>query len=202
MRRIVIASTILALVLASGASAHHKQGHAVPPGQLKKQAAPLPAPTPSDDPGLVQAINREDGWRVFVDERYGFTIELPFGMFEIVEKTARGLSLRAPQTEAAIEVYGSHSAAGFDPEQFVDAIVQADRVREVTYTAGGRSWFVLSGFYSGAEAGDAVIFYTKFMFSADGTRLAAFEISFPAREKPRFEEVVERIEDSFTSPRS
>lgn len=196
MRLVIVAAAVLTLAFGSGAGAHHKAGHGMPPGQLKKGTPSVHAQVPSGD--YVQTIATDAGWRLFEDERYGFAIELPFGIFDTIERTARGLSLRDPETGAIIEVYGSDSPTGYDPQQFVDAIVEADRVREVTYSAGGQSWFVLSGFYSGAEAGDDVIFYTKFVFSADRSRLAAFEISFPARDKPQFAQVVERIEDSFT----
>ena len=89
------------------------------------------------------------------------------------------------------------SAAGF-----ADMLSHADRVAEVTYRTGGRSWFVLSGYYQrlGFEE-EELIFYAKFMFSPDLERFAAFEISYPADEKQRFDAVVERLEESFRRPR-
>ncbi len=151
----------------------------------------------------VQTVATRAGerWRRYVDDRYGFAIDLPGSLFDPIERTDRGISLRAPRYGAMIEVYAAENPEGFSPREFVAAIEEADRVRQVTYRAGGKSWFVLSGFYSAREGGDAVIFYTKFMFSPDRSRLAAFEISFPARQKPRFAPIVEHIEDSFTGPR-
>ena len=78
---------------------------------------------------------------------------------------------------------------------------KSDRIEEVTYRAGGRSWFVLSGYYTDNDGFDEpMIFYAKLMFSPDRSQVAAFEISFPKSEKPRFAPLVEHIENSFTPP--
>ena len=198
MRALSFAAGVLALAFSSGALANHKPSHPKPPAHVKLLEKPGAQLAASSTQGDASAL-RADTWGTYVDDRYGFSVDLPIGLFNPVEKNARGISLRAPRYGAVIDVYASENPNGFDPEQFVTEIENADRVREVTYRAAGKSWFVLSGFYSKTEAGDAVIFYTKFMFSADRSRLTAFEISFPAREKPRFASVVERIEDSFTN---
>jgi hypothetical protein len=142
-----------------------------------------------------------EGWTRYADPGHSFTVELPFGSFQTSQKEKNSISLRSP-LGAEIDVYASEKLDGFNPRQFVAAIEKADRIRKVTYRAGGKNWFVRSGFYARTDQGDAVIFYTKFLFSADHRRLAAFEISFPAREKPQFASVVERIEDTFSGPSS
>ena len=192
MRPLGLVVCVLTLSLCSGASADHKASHPKPPSHARMLSAPLAIMTPAA--GQMDAT----GWRTYVDELNRFKVDLPLGLFDPVMKYARGISLRAPLYGAVIDVYSSTDANGFDPKQFVAEIENADRVRAVTYRAAGKHWFVLSGFYSKTEAGDAVIFYTKFMFSADRSRLTAFEISFPASAKPRFANVVERIEDTFT----
>lgn len=50
------------------------------------------------------------------------------------------------------------------------------------------------------ERGDELIFYAKFMFSTNLSHLAAFEASYPATDRKRFDAIVERMEDSLTSP--
>jgi len=82
-------------------------------------------------------------------------------------------------------------------------VSRADRIREVTYRAQGRGWFVLSGYYQrdGEERQD-LIFYAKFMFSSDRSVFSGFEISYPAANKRRLDRVVTRLEKSFRGPRA
>jgi hypothetical protein len=142
------------------------------------------------------------GWQRYFDESYSFEVDLPLGLFEASEDSSRGLRFHEISGFGEIQVYGADNPRGLPPRAFVTALEDAERIAEVTYRAEGQSWFVLSGYYADDEGlGEPLIFYTKFMFSADRSRLAAFEISFPARQKPRFADMVERIEDSFSGPR-
>ena len=172
----------------------------MPPGQAKK-LGPEVIPPAIDGRAFAIASSEDFGWRYYADDAYGFDIDLPLGVFEIDESPARGLHLYEPSGFAEIEVYGADNPRGLPPRAFVEALEDADRIAEVTYRAEGRSWFVLSGYYADEEElGEPLIFYTKFMFSADLTRVSAFEISYPLSEKHRFDAVVTRIEKSLTPP--
>lgn len=80
----------------------------------------------------------------------------PLEPFKVTKRSDRRISLSAPSLGAAIYVYAAEKAGGFNPKQFVSAIEKADRIREVTYRAGGGTWFVRSGFYSRTDAGEPV----------------------------------------------
>src|SRR5690606_5326981 len=98
----------------------------------------------------------------------------PFGDDDVLRLYERG-------GDAMIEVYGGENADGLSAAGFADMLAGADRIAEVTYRAGGRSWFVLSGYYERLGFEDEeLIFYAKFMFSPSRERFAAFEISYPA----------------------
>lgn len=56
-----------------------------------------------------------------------------------------------------------------------------------------------SGYYDHGEGQDT-IFYTKVLFPLDHKTFSAFEITFPARDKPRFAALVEHCEAKFTGP--
>ncbi len=122
-------------------------------------------------------------------------------MFEVSEQRPAILSLSEVVGLGQIDVYGAENAEGLTPREFADVLEQAERVKEVTYRTGGRNWFVLSGYYrrEGDEA-EELIFYAKFMFSPDRSRLAAFEISYPLSEKQRFDAIVDRLERSLRAP--
>ena len=199
MQRLIL----LLLVLTLGPTpvvAHHKLGHHTPPGHVQKQGqVPVPANIIQLEV-VAQSPSDEVVWRRYVDEEYGFKIDLPFGLFELGEEADRGLFLRAVSGQGELKVYGADNLQGRSPREFAAVLEESDRIEEVTYRAGGRSWFVLSGYYADDGYDDPIIFYTKFMFSPDRSRVAAFEISFPESEKPRFAPIVEHIENSLRAP--
>jgi hypothetical protein len=138
-------------------------------------------------------------WRRYVHPELGFSISLPIGVFEVSENTADRLQLSVAGGEAQLDVFGITNPEALSVAAFREMIEAADPARRITYRAGGRSWFVLSGFLEGET--EPTIFYAKFMLSRDGTSVSAFEISYPEDERARFDDMVERIEDSLTAPR-
>ena len=141
-------------------------------------------------------------WQPYTDPQYGFSAELPTGLFAPVDEgETPGLRLAEVGGDAMISLYGG-PAAGLTRDGLEERLEAGEQIRTITYRAGGDSWFVLSGFYDDTEAQEGDIFYTKVLFSPDRQSFSAFEISFPPQDKPRFEALVERLEDSFTRPRS
>ena len=140
-------------------------------------------------------------WQPYVDPTYGFSAALPLDTFEVVAAGGTpGMALREIGGEATVNLYGG-PAQGMTREALERRLENgAQGTTTTTYKAGGESWFVLSGYYDGGERPDT-IFYTKVMFSPDHQTFSAFEITFPARDKPRFEPLVEHFEDNFTRPR-
>ena len=203
MRSLIVLLTVTGLNV-SVAEGHHKPGHPMPPGQAKKfgiEVVPLESLPAIQAPSFSIAAVEDLGWQFYFDEVYEFEIDLPLGLFEVDEGPERGLHLYEPSGLAEIQVYGADNPRGLSPRAFVTALEDADRVAEVTYRAEGQSWFVLSGYYADDEdLGEPLIFYTKFMFSADRTRVSAFEISYPLSERRRFDSIVTRLEKSLTPP--
>jgi hypothetical protein len=148
----------------------------------------------------LPAVGQSD-WSRHVNDEPGFSIEVPLGMFEVIESTPSITRFRDPETDALLEVYGGTNRDGLSLPAFIDFLSEAERIAEITYRAGGQTWFVISGYYrrEGFEDG-SLIFYAKFMFSADLERFSAFEISYPAIHKERMDPVVERLESSLQSP--
>lgn len=145
------------------------------------------------------ALAQESGWRPYADTTYGFTAELPLDTFTMVDSSdVPGVSLAEIGGDARINFYGG-PAEGITRDALETRFVNGEQT--ITYRAGGESWFVLSGFYDSANAAEPMIFYTKVLFSADQRTFSAFEINFPAAEKPRFAPIVETFEDNFTRPR-
>lgn len=144
-------------------------------------------------------------WQPYRNERLGYSIDLPLGMFELDQsgESRDSMVLHEVGGRAQIEILGSENTQNVKPRDYADFFGAADRIRNVTYRAHGASWFVMSGHYA-REKGEAedLIFYTKYLFSPDYSAFAAFEISYPESEKQRFDSVVTRLEASLRAPES
>lgn len=141
-------------------------------------------------------------WETYENPIYGYAIALPGSPFAVEERAdGQGLSLIDIAGRGQIDVYGAQNTQNLSPREFEAALGEAERIREVTYARRGNSWFVLSGYYHrDGDESDDLIFYAKFMFSPDGTRLAGFEASYPQADRARWDPIIETIEDSFRAP--
>ena len=150
--------------------------------------------------GSVPSSAQSAAWERYVDPQYGFSAELPYGVFEPLEDDGSGrLTLGEVGGTGQISIYGG-DAGGLTLEGFAERLSAGEEVRSITYQAGGDSWFVLSGYYQPDAEGERLIFYTKVLLSPDRETFSAFEISYDLDEKARFDGIVSRIEDSFTRP--
>lgn len=148
--------------------------------------------------GFVQPALAQS-WERHVDDGLGFSIELPTERFEAVASADGRLQLSEIDGTAQLDIFGVQNPEALSLAQFRSMMEAADPTRRITYRAAGGNWFVLSGYLEGER--EPTIFYAKFMLNRARTALSAFEISYPAAEKARFDATVERIEDSLTSPR-
>lgn len=128
----------------------------------------------------------------------GFVIEVPADYVEAADSKPDHLVLVDGTNTVLLEVYGGPNKSELSAAELADSLSRAERIADVTYRAEGRSWFVLSGHYRSLGSGARpLIYYAKLLISADGSRLAGFEISYPQDDKRRLDPVVSRIEDSF-----
>jgi hypothetical protein len=153
---------------------------------------------------LMAPIARAAEWQHYIDPELGYSVELPADGFDIEPDPARnGLTLYERDGRGQIDVYGVVNEEGLSLTQVREALSEADRIKEITYSRRGASWFVVSGYYRRlADEATDLIFYAKFMISADRRAISAFEASYPVGDKERYDPIIERIEDSLTRPRS
>jgi hypothetical protein len=190
---------ILAVVaMTTSAFAHHKPGHHIPPGHLKKQPGVVVlGPAPKFSSAVVAGPS---DWRSHYRADHDFELDLPVGMFSREEDTGSRLVLSDDNTGAEIQIFGGNNQRRLAPDAFMELLEDGERIDEVAYRASGRTWFVLSGYSVDEASGERLIFYTKVMLSRDLSRLSAFEIVYPASERRRFDRIVTRIEKSLTAP--
>jgi hypothetical protein len=151
---------------------------------------------------LTLAALPAHAWETYENPAYGYSISLPGSPFAVEEEPdGRGVTLIDLAGRGQIDVYGARNSEGLSPREFEAALGSADRIRDITYARRGQSWFVISGHYvREGDAGDDLIFYAKFMFSPDRTRLSAFEASYPVADKARWDPIIEQMEDTLRAP--
>jgi hypothetical protein len=151
---------------------------------------------------VAAPLAQDMGWSTYTDPSGSFSLELPLGVFALSPDATPEQPVFVEAGGAAqISLYGG-AAAGLTLDDFATQFEQNDPGRQVTYRAASESWFVLSGIYQVPETGtQPLVFYTKVLLSRDRSNFSGFEISYPAEQKPFFDPIVERIEDSFTRPR-
>jgi len=135
-------------------------------------------------------------WSVTHDPGGRYSIELPTSSFQQDASGHAGhLTLEEVGGDAIIDVYGGQNAKQLAPAEFIASLSRAPRIADITYSARGKSWFVISGHYV-REGSDAagLIYYAKFVFSADLKRFAAFEMSYSPAEKRRMDPIVTHLE--------
>lgn len=151
---------------------------------------------------LAPASAQQIQWQEYENTAYGYSIDLPLGPFEGSSNGQAGVTLLETGGRGQIDVYGAVNTQKLSPTEFEETLSGAARIREISYARRGASWFVISGYYRReGDQSDDLIFYAKFMFSPDRERLSAFEASYPAADKRRYDPIIERMEDSLTSPR-
>lgn len=103
-----------------------------------------------------------------------------------------GLTLESADRRAKLVAYATWNSENFTPSEYRNIFInEFEGYDRITYGPRGQTWFVLSG-YRGDD-----IYYQKVMFSCGGRVINALSITFPAKEKPFYEPIVERIEDNF-----
>jgi hypothetical protein len=136
----------------------------------------------------------QDRWTTYTNTRFGYRFYYPSALFQAgqLPEDGGGQTFTSTDGRAKIVVYATHNTEKFSPAQYRKIILKDfggyDRM---DYSPSGQSWFVLSGFRG------ENIYYQKVMFSCGNRVINAISITFPTAEKPRYEELIEIIEDNF-----
>jgi hypothetical protein len=140
-------------------------------------------------------------WEHFRDPSSGHSFELPGDRFERVDSEDGQVVFEEATGEARIASFHGVLPPGTSLADVETIVATAEWIRNVSYRAGGKTWFVLSGHYV-RDAGDRdpIIFYFKAMLNAARTRYAGIEISYPTSRKREFDPIVTRLEKSLRAP--
>jgi hypothetical protein len=136
-------------------------------------------------------------WTTLQDTRFGYSYSYPAEMFAPTEGQRPSFYyFGSNETDAKFLVGAWNNKEGATPQEFKQwMLTHAEGYEDIPYQPRGRSWFVLS-----AHRGDQ-IYYEKAIFSCSGRVVNVIAIAYPEAERQRFDQVVERMEDSFKSGR-
>lgn len=143
--------------------------------------------------GLSSAASSES-WVELRNERFGFRLEYPTGLFQPhrSSQAGDGIVLESRDGAARLLVGAFANDAGYSLASYQSYLARQSYASfPVTYAPRGRTWFVLSGEHDGK------IFYEKVMFSCGNGVITSFAMTYPAAQRQRFDAAVERMEDSF-----
>lgn len=143
-------------------------------------------------PAAAQAAGTQ-GWSTYKNERYGFRLSYPGGLFTpretpnsdsgAVWTSTDGARLLATATQ-------NESAETIDSyKEFVMRETYADA--KFDYTPTKDTWFVLSG-----QKGDT-IFYERITFVCDGRYIYGWQANYPASLRRKYDAIIEAIHRSY-----
>jgi len=139
-------------------------------------------------------------WRHFSDPQGRFVVDLPITSFAASQTATGHLTLTEIGGDAVIDIYTGANQKHLSPSAFAAELSNDGEIKDITYRAGGATWFVFSGHFRGRGDELPLIYYAKYLFSSDLERVAGFEISYSPSEKLRMDPVVGRLQKTFKVP--
>ena len=147
----------------------------------------------------AQAGTADDGWRRFVGEKFGTTIEYPPGFEALPEPDAHdGVTLVA-RDGARILAYASFNIEEQSLDDFAVSSLHGDDYARVTYRKRGQDFLVVSGLrdIEGRES----VFYERYYLPPDAETIHAVAITYPRELKAVYDPLVGRIAGSLRQAR-
>jgi hypothetical protein len=136
-------------------------------------------------------------WQTYVNPRFGASAEVPSDGFEADRPpdNGDGQSWTSTADGGRIVVYGANLAVASSFSEYRNwalATARSDGF-DISYEAGGRSWFVYSGRRSGR------IVYERVMSGCGGDVIVAVRFDYPALRRKAWDPIVRRSARSLSA---
>lgn len=160
-------------------------------GEERKDTISMPCPKPDVDkpvaaPSATEA-ERPITYRHHRNGRYGFGLYCPtFLQADAASENGDGFSF-SQKGGASLKAWGSYNVTG---ETLKELFEQARKA--ATYSRMKENWFVVS-----QPRADGTISYTKTVYRADDDVFLTAQLIYPAKEKEKYEPVIEKVFGSF-----
>lgn len=144
--------------------------------------------------GLTSFSAAAQEWVHYVNERFGTSLDYPGDLFVLDRgpDNGDGQSFSPVSGETiTLTVWAGFNINELDVEGIEKETFSSDE--QPTYRRKGKTWVVSSGF-KGHD-----IFYRKAVLSPDGQIIHYLELTYPSRDKSRYDGLVARISRSFSS---
>lgn len=129
------------------------------------------------------------GYEPFTDQQTGITIGIPRALTPKMEQSDHGTRFSAHDDRVSIELV---RVSGTSLSAFRQAIVAGHPDLRVTYTAGGRGWYVVTGFIGDRQ------FYSRARLDPPG--LVAFAVTYDSELESRVEPAIVAMSSAFVRP--
>lgn len=141
----------------------------------------------SEEAWQVPVLLTKDGWLIYENGRFGFSLPVPPGMqAERPPDNGGGQSFVSADGKVKVVGWGHFNMENVASVEaaWKDALAMPDRT--ITYKKKADGWFVVSGVNK-----DGTGFYMKHF--ADSKYYAGFSISYPQADEKRYQPWIERI---------
>ncbi len=129
------------------------------------------------------------GYEAFTDPRTGITIGIPRALTPQMQQSEQGTRFASDDNRVGIELV---RLPGTGLAGFREAIMAGHPGLRVTYTAGGRGWYVVTGFIDDRQ------FYSRARL--DGAGLAAFAVTYDGELERLVEPAIVAMSSAFARP--
>lgn len=154
----------------------------------------------------VPAGAQELGWQTYVNDRFGYSVDIPAGYLRPLPPPENGDGLGFESVDGAVtlSVFGSNNGLEWTFDEYYEAALARDDLGRVTYQRKAERWYVLSGYrtVSGGSAPGEVIFYERVAIDSRGRAISGLLMQFPPSLKEFMDPIVTRISRSLTPPSS
>lgn len=134
-------------------------------------------------------------WTRYANGRFGFSIEYPAGSFkpERAPDNDDGRKYRAIRGKARFSVWAGYNALKQTPRQFIAETTATCKAGRASYAVAAKSWAVVSCERRGE------VLYAKRLFT--GPRITSFQMTYPTRERERWDAALARMAESLKPAR-
>jgi hypothetical protein len=137
-----------------------------------------------------EAARAAAGYEPFTDPDTGITIGIPRALTPEMQRSDRGTRFSAGDDRVSIELI---RVEGTTLAGFKQAIAAGHPDLRVTYTAGARGWYVVTGFVGARQ------FYARAKLDPPG--LVAFAVTYDSALEQRVEPAIVAMSSAFARPR-
>jgi hypothetical protein len=129
------------------------------------------------------------GYEAFTDPRTGITIGIPRALTPRMEQSEQGTRFASEDDRVSVELV---RLSGTGLADFRQAIVAGHPGLRVTYSAGGRGWYVVTGFIDNRQ------FYSRARLDSPG--LVAFAVTYDSELERLVEPAIVAMSSAFARP--